>query len=72
MCKVQRPFVLNEPFLQTISSSFVLLRLYACFMMRLLFHFSLYQFKVAVKRGCEAMVHGIRATLDVHPNWVVF
>jgi hypothetical protein len=26
---------------------------------------------MAVK-GCEAMVHGIKATLDVHHSWVVF
>jgi hypothetical protein len=24
-----------------------------------------------LKKGCEAMVHGIWATLDAHPNWVV-
>lgn len=35
------------------------------------FHLSSYQFGVVVKRGCEAMVYGIRATLDAHPNWVM-
>jgi hypothetical protein len=26
---------------------------------------------MAVKGGCEAMVHGIRVALDVHSNWMV-
>jgi hypothetical protein len=32
------------------------------------FHLSLYQFSLVVIGGCEAMVHGIHATLDAHPN----
>jgi hypothetical protein len=35
------------------------------------FHLSPYQFGVVVKKGCEAMVHGIWATLDAHFDWVV-
>ncbi len=35
------------------------------------FHLSPYQFGVVVKNGCEAVVHGIRATLDGHHDWVV-
>jgi len=27
---------------------------------------------MAVRGHCEAMVHGIEATLDVHHDWVVF
>jgi hypothetical protein len=27
---------------------------------------------VAVRRGCEVVVHGINATLDAHIDWVVF
>jgi len=34
-------------------------------------HLSPHQFGVAIKGGYEVMVHGIQATLDVHPNWVV-
>jgi len=32
----------------------------------------LHQFKVKTKGECEAIIHGIRCTLDLHPNWVVF
>jgi hypothetical protein len=35
------------------------------------FHLSPYQFRVVVKRGCEAMVHDIWVILDAHPDWVV-
>jgi hypothetical protein len=34
------------------------------------FHLSSHQFNMAVKGGCEAMVHGIQSILDVHPNWM--
>jgi hypothetical protein len=30
--------------------------------------FSSHQFKVATKGGCETIIHGIRSTLDLHPN----
>lgn len=36
------------------------------------FHLSPYQFGVIVKKGYEIMIHGIRATLDARPNWVMF
>jgi hypothetical protein len=36
------------------------------------FHLSPYQFGVAVRRGCEVMIHNIHATLDAHLDWVVF
>lgn len=36
-----------------------------------IFHLSPYQFKVAVKSGCEVMFHGIWATLDGHHDWAV-
>ncbi len=29
-------------------------------------------FKVVMRRGCEAMIHGIWAILDANPDWVVF
>jgi hypothetical protein len=35
-------------------------------------HLSLHEFDVATKGGCEAIIHGIRCTLDLHPKWVVF
>ncbi len=35
-------------------------------------HFSSRQFAVATKGGCEAIIHGIRCTLDLYLNWVVF
>jgi hypothetical protein len=34
-------------------------------------HFSPHQFKVATKGGCEIIIHGIKCTLDLHPDWVV-
>ncbi len=34
-------------------------------------HLSPHQFGVIVRGGCEAVVHGIRPTLDAHPDWVV-
>jgi hypothetical protein len=35
-------------------------------------HFFPHQFGIATKGGCETIIHGIRCTLDLHPNWVVF
>jgi hypothetical protein len=35
------------------------------------FHLSFHQFCVVIKDGHEVMVHGNRATLDVHLRWVV-
>jgi hypothetical protein len=34
-------------------------------------HFYANQFEVAIKGGCEIIIHGIICTLDLHPNWVV-
>ncbi|KAL2608417.1 hypothetical protein R1flu_026990 [Riccia fluitans] len=34
-------------------------------------HFSPLQFGVAMRGGCETIIHGLRATLDLHPDWVV-
>ncbi len=34
-------------------------------------HLSPYHFGVAVRKGCEAMIHNIQATLDAHLDWVV-
>jgi hypothetical protein len=34
-------------------------------------HFSPHQFGVVTKGGCEAIIHGIKCTLDLHPNWFV-
>ncbi|KAL2612792.1 hypothetical protein R1flu_024484 [Riccia fluitans] len=34
-------------------------------------HFSPLQFGVATRGGCETIIHGLRATLDLHPDWVV-
>jgi hypothetical protein len=33
--------------------------------------FVVYQFGMAIKDGCEAMVHSIRGVLDVYLDWVV-
>jgi len=30
-----------------------------------------HQFRVAIKGGCETVIHDIRCTLDLHPDWVV-
>jgi hypothetical protein len=35
-------------------------------------HFSPHQFKVITKCGREAIIHSIKCTLNLHPNWVVF
>ncbi len=34
-------------------------------------HFSPHQFRVAIKGGCEAIIHDISCTLDLHLDWVV-
>ncbi|KAL2649352.1 hypothetical protein R1flu_017480 [Riccia fluitans] len=34
-------------------------------------HFSPLQFGVATRGGCETIIHGLRATLDVHPDCVI-
>jgi len=34
-------------------------------------HLSPYQFGMAIRRGCEAMVHGLQAILDAHLDWLV-
>ncbi|KAL2634313.1 hypothetical protein R1flu_005792 [Riccia fluitans] len=34
-------------------------------------HFSPLQFSVAMRGGCETIIHGLPATLDLHPDWVV-
>ncbi len=34
-------------------------------------HMLSHQFGMEIKDGCEAMVHGIRSALDLHPDWVV-
>jgi hypothetical protein len=31
----------------------------------------MHRFGITTKSGCEAMIHGIRCTLDCHPDWVV-
>ncbi|KAL2649469.1 hypothetical protein R1flu_017597 [Riccia fluitans] len=33
-------------------------------------HFSPLQFGVAMREGCETIIHGLRAILDLHPDWV--
>jgi len=35
------------------------------------FSFVAHQFGMAIKGGCEVVVHGIRGVLDVHFDWVV-
>jgi len=34
-------------------------------------HFSLHQFEVATKDGCETITHGIKCTLELLFNWVI-
>jgi hypothetical protein len=38
---------------------------------KILFFCWCHQFGVAVRGSYELVVHGIQATLDVHPNWAV-
>ncbi|KAL2651228.1 hypothetical protein R1flu_019356 [Riccia fluitans] len=33
-------------------------------------HFSPLQFGMAARGGCETIIHGLRAILDLHPDWV--
>ncbi|KAL2630234.1 hypothetical protein R1flu_014920 [Riccia fluitans] len=33
-------------------------------------HFSPLQFGMATCGGCKTIIHGLRATLDLHPDWV--
>jgi hypothetical protein len=35
------------------------------------FHLSPYQFGLAIRGGCEAVVHGIQVTSDAHFDWVL-
>jgi hypothetical protein len=35
-------------------------------------HFSQHQFGITTKGGCETIIHGIKCTLDLHPNQLVF
>lgn len=35
-------------------------------------HMLSHQFGMAIKDGCETVVHGIRFALDLHFDWVVF
>jgi hypothetical protein len=34
-------------------------------------HFSPHQFGIATKGGYEAIIHGTKCTMYLHPNWVV-
>jgi hypothetical protein len=34
-------------------------------------HFSSHQFKIAIKGSCEVVIHNIKCTLDLYPDWVV-
>jgi len=34
-------------------------------------HFPPYPFRVTTKGGCDLIIHNIKCTLDLHPNWVV-
>ncbi len=34
-------------------------------------HFCPHQFEVASKGGCEVVIHGIKCTLNLHPDWVL-
>jgi hypothetical protein len=49
-------------------------KLHLCFQFRKTFatFFSPHQFGVATKGSCEIVIHGIKCTLDLRPNWVVF
>ncbi|KAL2613331.1 hypothetical protein R1flu_025023 [Riccia fluitans] len=54
----------------------VLYRLVACtlgfqFWEDLADHFLPLQFGVATRGACETIIHGLCATLDLHPDWVV-
>ncbi len=34
-------------------------------------HFSPHQFWVVIKNVCETIIHNIKCTLELHPNWVI-
>jgi hypothetical protein len=60
------PIATRETFYQ-LTSHVLCLQFYDTFAT----HLSLYQFKVTTKCDCEMVIHGIKCTLDLHPNWVV-
>ncbi|KAL2643240.1 hypothetical protein R1flu_010827 [Riccia fluitans] len=54
----------------------VLYRLVSCslgfqFRKTLANHFSPLQFGVVTHGGCETIIHGLYATLDLHPDWII-
>ncbi|KAL2630334.1 hypothetical protein R1flu_015020 [Riccia fluitans] len=61
-----RPIVVGEALYRLVAQS-LSLQFRATFFN----HFEPWQFGVATGGGCETIVHGLRATLDLHPDWVV-
>jgi hypothetical protein len=61
------PIVVGETLYQ-LTSRVLCLQLHKTFVT----HFSPHQFGVATKGGCEAIIHDIKCTLNLHLDWVVF
>ncbi|KAL2611673.1 hypothetical protein R1flu_023365 [Riccia fluitans] len=61
-----RPIVVGEVFYRLVARTFGFQ-----FREALADHFSPLQFDVATHGGCKTIIHGLRAILDLHPDWVV-
>ena len=62
-----RPIAVGEVFYRLVSQTL-------CAQLRSHFEnlLSPHQYGVGVRGGCEMVVHGLRAVLDLHPDWIVF
>jgi hypothetical protein len=61
-----QPIVVGEVFYRLVNKTF-----YFQFHDAFAIHLSPHQFGVAIKGGCEIMVHNIRIALEIHLDWVV-
>ncbi|KAL2653409.1 hypothetical protein R1flu_021537 [Riccia fluitans] len=62
--------------IQPVAVGEVHYRLVACslgfqFRETLVDHFNPLQFGVAMRGGCETIIHDLHATLDLHPDWII-
>jgi hypothetical protein len=61
-----RPITMGETLYRLISHALCLQFHETCVL-----HFSPHEFGVTTKGGYETVIHYIRCTLDLHPDWVV-
>jgi hypothetical protein len=60
------PIVMREPLYQ-FTSHILCFQFYDAFAT----HFFLHQLGVITKGNCEVIIHDIKCTLNLHPNWVI-